>query len=282
MSFNGSSGRKRKPFWEKEPFQKRAETLWNTYLRTSSSNARDALVEIYMPLTSMAAQKMSNGLPASVDMDELRADAVLGLLGSVVRWRPERGAFVAYSFHRMRHVMIDGLRERDTMSRWSRMLMGRLSRAKKAYYEQHGCDPSTVELARSAEISHKVCARHLGITMSEPFLSLEGITESKSGNGRETESGDRSWMGDTRSGSDVSDFVVGDFIEWLLTQIEKPRQRRICRMYLLEGLSQREIAAGEGVHETRVCQVLDECRAIWVKRSRWLREEKEARDGQHC
>jgi hypothetical protein len=50
-------------------------------------------------------------------------------------------------------------------------------------------------------------------------------------------------------------------------------------MYLLEGLSQREIAGVEGVHETRVCQVLDECRTIWLKRSEWLREEREARDG---
>lgn len=265
-----------KPFWEKADFQRRAKTLWNMFLFTRSQNLRDELLGIYMPITSMAARRTHNGLPASVDLRDLCADAALGLLGAIERWRPGRSPFIAYSFHRMRDAMMDGLRERDPVSRWARMLVRRLSEAKGLYHETHGCEPSILELARIAQLPYKVCARHIGFVVAEPFLSLEGITENR--NGKEDGSQDCCWMGDPQSDSHVSDLEVEEFVEWMLIQIEKPRQRRICRMYLLDGISQREIAAGEGVHETRVCQVLDECRAIWFKRSEWLREEREVRD----
>lgn len=78
----------------------------------------DAAVEAYLPLVGAIARTLSRGLPSSVELDELVNDGVIGLIGALQRYDPERGVeFSTYAGHRIRGAMLDGLRQRDPVPR---------------------------------------------------------------------------------------------------------------------------------------------------------------------
>ncbi len=232
-----------------------------------------------MPLCNIIARRVCNGLPLQVDLEDLQTDAALGLLRAIERWQPHRSSFITYSLKLIRGAIMDGLRSRDLVSRWGRMLLKRLTAAKKAFVEKHGIDPSVRELARLARLPLKVCKRHLGLLDTEPFVSLEAILEREIESPSDNLAGQMDWMAEGDHGKYFRRVMVEDFKEWLIEQIDDPRSKRICCAYLIEGVRQRDIGKREGLHESRVFQVLEDCRAIWLERSEWLRTEKEARDG---
>lgn len=75
-------------------------------------------VEGYLPLVGAIARTMRRGLPASVELDELVSDGVIGLIGALQRYDPARGVgFPVYASRRIRGAMLDGLRDRDPLPR---------------------------------------------------------------------------------------------------------------------------------------------------------------------
>ncbi len=269
-----------KQFWQREAFRKRVGVLWDTYLHGRTEAARDDLIESYMPMVTIVSRRVCNGLPPSVDMEDLQTDAALGLLHAIEHWQPHKSAFATYSLKRMRGAILDGLRERDPISRWGRMLLSRLTAAKKAFVEKHGTEPSLRELARAARMPLSVCQRHVGLINNKPFQSIEEMTEVDEMEHPSNDMADRvPWMAEPDPEKHFRGVIMDDFKDWLLAQITDPRSKRICRAYLVEGVPQREIGRIEGLHESRIFQILEECRAIWLERSVWLRGEKEARDG---
>lgn len=87
----------------------------------------------YLPLVGAIARTIGRGLPASVELNELIDDGVIGLIDALRRYDPARGvAFSTYAGYRIRGAILDGLRERDPLPR-------ALRRARKAA----GADAST-------------------------------------------------------------------------------------------------------------------------------------------
>jgi len=234
---------------------------------------------MFMPIAKIAASMSRRGMPYMVSTEELEADAMLGLLNAIERWDHARGPFIPYCFISMRSAILDGLRQRDSISRWGRVLLTRLSLAQKLYREEHLGDPTIRELARLAGLPVKVCMRHFGLVDNVPFVSIEAVQEM----GKNAVSPDSAlldeWLAEPDPDRYFRDVEADDFIEWLLGQIEDPRAHRICHSYLVGGIIQRDIGLAEGLSESRVFQILEECRAVWLERSEWLREEREARDG---
>lgn len=267
-------------FWKRRAFKERAEALWDAYFSKRTEGARDELLGLYMPLCNIVARRVCNTLPLTVDIRSLRADAALGLLRAIRQWQPHKSAFITYSLKCMRGAIMDGLRSQDPISRWARMLLNRLVSAKKAYMEKHGVEPSVKELARFARLPLKVCLRHAGLIGNKPFQSIEEMTEQDELDSPSVDTiGRKAWMAEPDPEKHFRGVMMDDFKEWLLAQIDDPRAKRICHAYLIECVPQREIGKMEGLHESRIFQILEECRALWLQRSEWLRGEKEARDG---
>lgn len=232
-----------------------------------------------MTLCKIVARRVCNGLPLVVDLEDLETDAALGLLRAIERWQPHRSSFITYSLKCIRGAIMDGLRSRDPISRWGRMLLTRLAAARKSYMEDNGWEPSVKELARVARLPLKVCRRHLGLLNIDPFVSLEGILDREIESPSDNRADQMDWVAEGDHGKYFRSVMVDDFKNWLLAQIDDPRSKRICRAYLVEGIPQREIGRIERLHESRIFQILEDCRAIWLERSEWLREERKARDG---
>jgi RNA polymerase sigma factor for flagellar operon FliA len=66
------------------------QTLWLQYRKTRDQGIRDRLILTYAPLVKYVAGRLGSGLPAHVDEGDLVSYGLLGLIGAIERYDPER------------------------------------------------------------------------------------------------------------------------------------------------------------------------------------------------
>jgi RNA polymerase sigma factor for flagellar operon FliA len=92
--------------------------------------AKEQLVFKYAPFVKRIAFHMMAKLPASVMVDDLVQNGMLGLLDALGRFEEGMGAqFETYAVQRIRGAMLDGLRENDWLPRGVRREMRRIETA---------------------------------------------------------------------------------------------------------------------------------------------------------
>lgn len=94
---------------------------WRQWIEKKDSHAGDFLAKKYMPLVSYHVQRISVGLPKSVNRDDLRSLGMMGLFNALERFDPDRDLkFDTYASFRIRGTILDGLRKEDWLPRSSR------------------------------------------------------------------------------------------------------------------------------------------------------------------
>lgn len=95
-----------------------AEGVWAEWLHSGSSGSRDRLVEHYLPLArSVAARMYRTRTDQAIAFDDYLQYARIGLLESVARFDPSRGApFAAYALHRIRGAVLNGLTQETELA----------------------------------------------------------------------------------------------------------------------------------------------------------------------
>jgi len=85
--------------------------LWQKWVQTRSATLRDGLVRCYLPLARIVAGRVYRArVDSTVPFDDYLQYARIGLLESVERFDPSRGApFEAFAFHRIRGAILNGL-----------------------------------------------------------------------------------------------------------------------------------------------------------------------------
>jgi RNA polymerase sigma factor for flagellar operon FliA len=64
--------------------------LWQEFRRTQDQGVRDRLILTYAPLVKYVAGRLGSGLPAHVDEGDLVSYGLLGLIGAIERYDPDR------------------------------------------------------------------------------------------------------------------------------------------------------------------------------------------------
>src|SRR5436190_964330 len=64
--------------------------LWRRYKEQGDERARERLVVAYSPLVKFIAGRMASGLPSHVEEADLISYGLLGLIGAIDRFDPER------------------------------------------------------------------------------------------------------------------------------------------------------------------------------------------------
>jgi RNA polymerase sigma factor FliA len=91
---------------------------WRHYERDRDRDVRDELVLAYSPLVKHVAGRLASGMPAHVDIADLIAYGLGGLIAAVERYEPARGvSFENYAGLRIRGAILDGLRSQDWVPR---------------------------------------------------------------------------------------------------------------------------------------------------------------------
>ena len=94
------------------------QELWLEFRRTGDQKIRDRLILTYAPLVKYVAGRLGSGLPAHVDEGDLVSYGLLGLIGAIERYDPDRDIkFETYAIARIRGSIIDELRALDWVAR---------------------------------------------------------------------------------------------------------------------------------------------------------------------
>jgi RNA polymerase sigma factor for flagellar operon FliA len=230
-------------------------TLWREYRRTKEKGLRDRLILTYAPLVKYVAGRLGSGLPAHVDDDDLVSYGLLGLMGAIERYDPDRDVkFETYAIARIKGAIIDELRAMDWVPRSVRSRAREIERAIGELEARLGRAPS------DDEISAK-----LGVTVDELNDSLTEISRTSIGALDElwtvSAGGDQialiDTIEDTSGPSPTSALAETELKEAIADAIARlpEREKLVVTLYYYEELTLREIGEVLGVTESRVSQL---------------------------
>ena len=237
--------------------QDETQQLWREFRQNKDQAVRDRLILTYAPLVKYVAGRLGSGLPAHVDENDLVSYGLLGLIGAIERFDPDRDIkFETYAIARIKGSIIDELRAMDWVPRSVR------SRARDIERAIGELERKLMRAPTDEEISEK-----LGVTTDELNDSLSEIGRSSiaaldelwtisSGSG-----GDQvaliDTIEDTQGPEPQSELAATELKEALGEAIARlpEREKLVVTLYYYEELTLREIGEVLGVTESRVSQL---------------------------
>ena len=229
--------------------------LWTSYKRTGDRLLRDRLILTYAPLVKYVAGRLGSGLPAHVEEGDLVSYGLLGLIGAIERFDPDRDIkFETYAIARIKGSIIDELRSMDWVPRSVR------SRARDIERAIGQLEAKLMRAPTDAEI-----AQRLGIDEAELDQSLLDISRSSIAALDElwtsSASGDPVSLIDTiedplapQPQEALAHGEIRDALGEAIARLPE-REKLVVTLYYYEELTLREIGEVLGVTESRVSQL---------------------------
>jgi RNA polymerase sigma factor for flagellar operon FliA len=232
------------------------KSLWREFRKSGDRAVRDRLILTYGPLVKFVAGRLGSGLPAHVDEGDLVSYGLLGLIGAIERYDPDRDVkFETYAISRIKGAIIDELRAMDWVPRSVRARARDIERAIAALEAKLHRAPTDEEIAAK-----------LGITTDELDDSLIDISRSS------IAALDELWTISSGSGDQIAlidtiEDTSGPQPSHALDQTElrealgeaiarlPEREKLVITLYYYEELTLREIGEVLGVTESRVSQL---------------------------
>jgi len=230
--------------------------LWKRYKDQGDNTARERLVVAYSPMVKFVAGRLGAGLPSHVEDADLISYGLVGLIGAIERFEPERGIkFETFAMTRIRGAIIDELRSLDWVPRSVRSRAREIEQVQSKLEHELQRAPSESELAAKLNMTEEeLQSALLEIANSSVYALDELWTVSDS-------SGDQVSLLDT-----IADDGAADPQEALATTEVKDRlteaigglperEQLVVALYYYENLTLREIGEVLGVTESRVSQL---------------------------
>ena len=230
--------------------------LWQDFRKSRDQAVRDRLILTYAPLVKYVAGRLGSGLPAHVDEGDLVSYGLLGLIGAIERYDPDRDVkFETYAIARIKGAIIDELRAMDWVPRSVRARARHIERAIGELEAKLHRAPTDEEIAGK-----------LGIEVEELEESLTEISRSS------IAALDELWTISSTGGDQVAlidtiEDTTGPEPQAALAQTElkealgeaiarlPEREKLVVTLYYYEELTLREIGEVLGVTESRVSQL---------------------------
>jgi RNA polymerase sigma factor for flagellar operon FliA len=232
------------------------QSLWLEYRRSGDQAIRDRLILTYAPLVKYVAGRLGSGLPAHVDEGDLVSYGLLGLMGAIERYEPDRDVkFETYAIARIKGAIIDELRAMDWVPRSVRSRAREIERAIAELEAKLGRAPNDEEIAKKVGITTEELEESLAEIARSSIAALDELwTVSGSG-------GDQIALIDTIEDTDAPDpqstLSQTEMKEAIADAIARlpEREKLVVTLYYYEELTLREIGEVLGVTESRVSQL---------------------------
>lgn len=233
--------------------KKQVASLWNAFKLKDDQAARDQLIENYLPLVRVTAERMHGKLPSHVEVDELIQAGVFGLMDAIDGFDMERGVkFEVYAKQRISGAILDDLRNQDFAPRLVRTHSHRLDRAYKDVEADTGKVPEATDVATKLGISMEEYDRWMREINMANIVSLDRASSEYDGEGKEVRKVDT--IADADAVAPTSNLEKRELIE-LSTRGLSRKEKLIVILYYLEELTMKEIGLVLDLSESRVCQI---------------------------
>jgi RNA polymerase sigma factor FliA len=234
-----------------------SQVLWREYAKTKDQGARDRLILTYAPLVKYVAGRLGSGLPAHVDENDLVSYGLLGLIGAIERFDPDRDIkFETYAIARIKGSIIDELRAMDWVPRSVRSRARDIERAIGELERKLHRAPTDEEISEKLGVSTDDLNESLTEIGRSSIAALDELWTISSGGG-----GDQvaliDTIEDTQGPEPQSELAQTELKEALGEAIARlpEREKLVVTLYYYEELTLREIGEVLGVTESRVSQL---------------------------
>ena len=231
------------------------KSLWYEYRRTGDKAIRDRLILTYAPLVKFVAGRLGSGLPTHVDENDLVSYGLLGLIGAIERYDPDRDVkFETYAMARIKGSIIDELRAMDWVPRSIRARARDIERAMTQLEAKLHRAPTDEELADKIGITPQELEESLTDIARSSIAALDEMWTVSSG-------GDQialiDTIEDTSGPEPQAALAQTELREALAEAIARlpEREKLVVTLYYYEELTLREIGEVLGVTESRVSQL---------------------------
>jgi RNA polymerase sigma factor for flagellar operon FliA len=220
----------------------------------ADAGAKQEMIEKYLPLVRVVAEKVHRRLPPGVDLESLIHSGVVGLLEALGRFDPERSVeFEVYARYRIHGEVMQCLRSLDWVSRSVRSWGRKIEAARLKLAGALVREPNAEEMAKELGIPLETYFRLDQQVNDSTLLSLEDLSIAS----------EADWNGAQEKFShnpfiDPLSFVENkDLLTKLASAVEKltERERTIVTLYYHEELTLREIGEILNLSEGRICQI---------------------------
>jgi RNA polymerase sigma factor for flagellar operon FliA len=234
------------------------QTLWRRFRAKPDDKAlRDRLILTYAPLVKYVAGRLGSGLPAHVDDDDLISYGLLGLIGAIERYDPDRDVkFETYAIARIKGSIIDELRAMDWVPRSVRARARDIERAIADLERKLHRAPTDEEIAQKLGLTEDELGESLTDISRSSIAALDELWTVSSGGG-----GDQVALIDTLEDveapdpqSALSQTEMREAIGEAIARLPE-REKLVVTLYYYEELTLREIGEVLGVTESRVSQL---------------------------
>lgn len=212
----------------------------------------DAAITEHTELVRRIAWRLNLRLPASVDLDDLVQDGMIGLLDAATSFDPKRGtSFPAFAAERIHGAMLDQMRVNDWVPRTARAAQRAIDRARDAAAQKLGRAPTAIDVASELQMPVEALQRLVGRVRAREMLSIEDLYSEEGGGWLE-----RNAAGDEATGPLAvleQNQLQARLAATMLTLTD--RERILMSMLYVEDLNMAQAGVRLGVTEARVSQI---------------------------
>jgi len=229
--------------------------LWEQYNLRRDNPCRELLLLHYLPLVRLVAGRMKLGLPGSVEFGDLVNTGLMGLVGCIDGFSPEKGfKFETYAVPRIRGAILDGLRDVDWLPRSYRQKGRQLDQAVAKLVGTHGRVPTDDEVALELGLDGDEFYRFMDQAGAGGMVSLDLPMPT----GEDGETGSlHDVIPDDETPDPLERLEANDARDTALKLVDdlNEQERAVVALYYYEELTFKEIGWVLGVSESRVCQI---------------------------
>jgi len=244
--------------------------LWREYRRSQDPKVRDRLILTYAPLVKYVAGRLGSGLPAHVDDDDLVSYGLLGLIGAIERFDPDREIkFETFAVARVKGAIIDELRSLNWVPRSVRARARDVEKAHAELEAELQRAPTDEEMAAKLNVGIDEFNDSLLEIANSSVLALDDLWTFADPEGGGGQISVLDTIHDPNAVDPEIEAQASELKDRLADAIESlpERERLVVALYYYENLTLREIGEVLGVTESRVSQL--HTKAVLGLRSRF-------------
>lgn len=237
-----------------KPKKKAVQEAWIQYKQNGSVDARNQLIEAYLPIVKFHADRISAKIHHQTDAEDLMAAGVFGLMDAMDAFDFDRGIkFETFAAHRVRGAILDELRTTDWVPRLVRSRTAKVESVKNRLTSITGQNPTDDEIADEMGVDAEEFSKIRKDVGATGFVSLnQQLGETNSGTDRDLFAEDV--LSDPAQENPLELVQRSELKDIILNQLSRT-ERLLIVLYYYEGMTMKEISLTFDISESRVCQL---------------------------